>query len=152
MARENMPPWIIEYWTETPTEYTKDDIHHLEPDSVLAVFLKYWLENGFAPLIFKVNGKVVFEYNGGDAVDADLVLGNLTIQRNGTTIGTYNGSDDKTVNMQLGTLTVQKNGTTVATYNGDNTATANITVPIITYGTSAPSGGSTGDVYMRYLA
>lgn len=98
MPKENMPPWIVQFWSENPTEYTEDDIHHLEPDCQIAAFLKYMLEHGFAT---------------------------LTIQKNGDTIGTFNGSDLTTIN---------------------------ITVPVITYGTDAPSGGNTGDVYMRYLS
>lgn len=87
--------------------------------------MKYLLENGFAKLVFKLNGNEIGEFNGSEQADLDLVLGNLVIQKNGANIGTYNGSDDSTVNIQ---------------------------VPTITYGTSAPSGGNIGDVYMRFLA
>ena len=66
-------------------------------------------------------------------------------------MGTYNGSDSKNINVNLGTLTIQKNGANIGTYNGNSAQTVNITVPTITYGTGNPSGGNSGDVYMRYL-
>lgn len=96
MAKENLPNFIKTFWADDPTDYTDDDIEHLEPDSEVAVFLKYLFENGFA------------------------------------------------------TLTIQKNGTTIDTYNGSGDVTINISVPNITYGTAAPSGGNEGDIYMRY--
>ena len=147
----HIPETILQFWRDSPTEYSKDDIHHLEPDSEEAVFLKYLLENGFATLTIKLNGKTLGSFNGQKETDINIDLGTLTIQRNGETIGTYNGSGNKNINVSLGTLTVQKNGTTVETYNGDSSKTVNITVPRITYGTGNPSGGNSGDVYMRYL-
>lgn len=147
----HIPETILQFWRDSPTEYSKDDIHHLEPESEEAVFLKYLLENGFATLTIKLNGKTLGSFNGQKETDINIDLGTLTIQRNGETIGTYNGSGNKNINVSLGTLTVQKNGTTVETYNGDSSKTVNITVPRITYGTGNPSGGNSGDVYMRYL-
>lgn len=147
----HIPETIMQFWRDNPTEYSKDDIHHLEPDSEEAVLLKYLLENGFAKLTIKLNGKVLDSFNGQKETDVDVSLGTLTIQRNGETIGTYDGSEPKNININLGTLTIQKNGSTVETYNGDSSKTVNITVPRITYGTGNPSGGNSGDVYMRYL-
>lgn len=174
----HIPETILQFWRDSPTEYSKEDIHHLEPDSEEAVFLKYLLENGFATLTIKLNGKMLGSFNGQKETDVDVSLGTLTIQRNGETvgtyngsepknidinlgtltiqkngetIGTYNGSDSKNIDISLGTLTIQKNGSTVETYNGDSSKTVNITVPRITYGTGNPSGGNSGDVYMRYL-
>ena len=120
----HIPENILQFWRDNPTQYSKDDIHHLEPNSENAVFLKYLLENGFAKLTLNLNGKE---------------------------IGNFNGQKETDLNIELGTLTVQKNGTTVGTYNGDAAKTVNITAPIITYGTGEPSGGNNGDVYMRYL-
>ena len=120
----HIPETIRQFWRDNPTEYSKDDIHHLEPDSEEAVFLKYLLENGFAKLNIKLNGKI---------------------------LGSFNGQKETDVDVSLGTLTIQKNGSTVETYNGDSSKTVNITVPRITYGTGAPGGGNSGDVYMRYL-
>lgn len=174
----HIPETILQFWRDSPTEYSKDDIHHLEPDSEEAVFLKYLLENGFATLTIKLNGKTLGSFNGQKETDINIDLGTLTIQKNGETVGTYNGSGNKNINVSLGTLTiqkngetvgtyngsesknidinlstltVQKNGSTVETYNGDSSKTVNITVPKITYGTGTPSGGNSGDVYMRYL-
>lgn len=124
-APPHIPETIKQFWRDNPTEYSKDDIYHLDPDSENAVFLKYLLENGFATIVFKLNGKPIGEYNGGEAFNLDIILGNLTIQKNGENLGTYNGSSSKTVNVE---------------------------VPVITYGTAPPSGGKPGDVYMRYLA
>ena len=151
-APKYWPETLRQFWSDNPTEYTKDDIHHSEPDSQISHLLKYLLENGFAKLTIKLNGEVIGEYNGGEPFDLDIALGTLTVQRNGTNIGTYNGSNNITVNVVLGNLNIQKNGTTVATYNGDSNATANITVPVITHGTAAPSSGAPGDYYVRYLA
>ena len=120
----HIPETIMQFWRDSPTEYSKEDIHHLEPDSEEAVFLKYLLENGFAKLNIKLNGKI---------------------------LGSFNGQKETDVDVSLGTLTIQKNGSTVETYNGDSSKTVNITVPRITYGTGAPGGGNSGDVYMRYL-
>ncbi|MGN1043523.1 MAG: hypothetical protein ACI4PR_01805 [Acutalibacteraceae bacterium] len=147
----HIPETIMQFWRDSPTEYSKEDIHHLEPDSEEAVFLKYLLENGFATLTIKLNGKALGSFNGQKETDVDVSLGTLTIQRNGETVGTYNGSEPKNIDINLGTLTIQKNGSTVETYNGDSSRTVNITVPTITYGTGNPSGGNSGDVYMRYL-
>lgn len=147
----HIPETILQFWRDSPTEYSKDDIHHLEPDSEEAVFLKYLLENGFASLTIKLNGKTIGSFNGQKETDVDVNLGILTIQKNGETVGTYNGSENQNINVSLGTLTIQRNGTTVETYNGDSNKTVNITVPKITYGTGNPSGGNSGDVYMRYL-
>ena len=174
----HIPETILQFWRDNPTEYSKDDIHHLEPDSEEAVLLKYLLENGFAKLTIKLNGKVLDSFNGQKETDVDVSLGTLTIQKNGETVGTYNGSEsknidinlstltvqkngstigtyngsgNKNINVSLGMLTIQKNGSTVETYNGDSSKTVNITVPKITYGTGTPSGGNSGDVYMRYL-
>ena len=174
----HIPETIRQFWRDNPTEYSKDDIHHLEPDSEETVFLKYLLENGFAKLTIKLNGKEIGNFNGQTEADLNIELGMLTIQRNGETIGTYNGSNSNNINISLGNLTIQKNGETVGTYNGseskninisqemltiqkngtnigtyngDSSQTVNITVPTITYGTGNPSGGNNGDVYMRYL-
>ena len=174
----HIPETIRQFWRDSPTEYSKDDIHHLEPDSEEAVLLKYLLENGFAKLTIKLNGKEIGNFNGQKETDLNIELGTLTIQRNGETMGTYNGSEPKEINVSLEdltiqrngqtigtyngslsrninisqeTLTIQKNGTNIGTYNGDSSQIVNITVPTITYGTGEPSGGSSGDVYMRYL-
>lgn len=150
-VNSHIPETIMQFWRNSPTEYSKDDIHHLEPDSEEAVFLKYLLENGFAKLTIKLNGKTFGSYNGKDDTDVDIKLGTLTIQRNGETMGTYNGSDAKNINVSLGTLIIQKNGANIGTYNGNSAQTVNITVSTITYGTGNPGGGNNGDVYMRYL-
>ena len=115
---------LLRVWQENWAEYSKDDIHHLEPTSEEAVFLKYLIENGFANLSIKLNGKDVGNFGG------------------------ENGSD---INIELGVLTIQKNGETIGTYNGNTGKTVNISVPTITYGTGEPSGGNNGDVYLRYL-
>jgi hypothetical protein len=126
MAKKDIPRWIGEYWESAPTEYSKDDIKHLEPGSELAVFLKYLLLNGFET---------------------------LTLQVNGETLATFNGSNNVVANIDgFATLTLEVNGEPLATFNGSDDATAEIKVPVVTYGTEAPSGGNTGDVYMRYLA
>ena len=177
-GNSHIPETIIQFWRNNPTEYSKDDIHHLEPDSEEAVFLKYLLENGFARLTIELNGETIGTYNGKDDTDVDIKLGTLTIQRNGEimgtyngsdskninvslgtltiqrngeTMGTFNGSDSKNINVSLGTLTIQKNGANIGTYNGNSAQTVNVTVPTITYGTGNPGGGNNGDVYMRYL-
>lgn len=147
----HIPGTIRQFWRDSPTEYSKDDIHHLEPDSEEAVLLKYLLENGFAKLTIKLNGKEIGNFNGQKETDLNIELGTLTIQRNGETMGTYNGSESKNMNIRQETLTIQKNGTNIGTYNGDSSQIVNITVPTITYGTGEPSGGNNGDVYMRYL-
>ena len=49
MPKEHIPNWIIGYWTETPTEYTSDDIVHLEPDSLSTVYLKSLALKSVAP-------------------------------------------------------------------------------------------------------
>lgn len=41
MSKENMPDFMLQFWRGSPTEYTQDDIIHLEPLSENAVFLKY---------------------------------------------------------------------------------------------------------------
>lgn len=41
MSKENIPNFLLQFWSENPTIYTKDDIFHLEPLSQEAVFLKY---------------------------------------------------------------------------------------------------------------
>lgn len=41
MSKENMPDFMLQFWRGSPTEYTQDDIFHLEPLSENAVFLKY---------------------------------------------------------------------------------------------------------------
>lgn len=45
MARENLPQYIQQYWTENPTQYTLDDMFHLEPDSENTAYLKFMVEN-----------------------------------------------------------------------------------------------------------
>ncbi len=40
LAEDTMPEWIQEFWRENPTEYTKDDISHLEPSNEASIFLK----------------------------------------------------------------------------------------------------------------
>ena len=119
----HIPETIMQFWRSNPTEYTKEDIHHLEPESENAVLLKYLLENGFAKLTIKLNGQEICSFNGQTETDANINLGTLTVQKNGSSVGTYNGSSNKTIN---------------------------VTVPVITYGTGNPSGGNNGDVYMRY--
>lgn len=123
MSKEDLPRWMEEFWSENPTEYTKDDIFHLEPGSEGAAYLKYLVINGFAK---------------------------LTLQLNGKNKGEFNGSEEVTINLNLGNLIIQKNGETIGNFNGDDNVIANISVPVVTYGTGAPSGGKTGDVYMRY--
>lgn len=50
MSKNTMPRWIQPFWSENPTEYTKDDIFHLEPGSETAVFLKILcLKSGSTP-------------------------------------------------------------------------------------------------------
>ena len=50
MPKENIPNWIIGYWTDNPTLYTSDDIFHLEPDSLSPVYLKFLaLKSGYSP-------------------------------------------------------------------------------------------------------
>ena len=119
----HIPETIMQFWRSNPTEYTKEDIHHLEPESENAVLLKYLLENGFAKLTIKLIGQEICSFNGQTETDANINLGTLTVQKNGSSVGTYNGSSNKTIN---------------------------VTVPVITYGTGNPSGGNNGDVYMRY--
>ena len=41
MSKENIPEFMLQFWKNSPTVYTKDDIIHLEPFSENAVFLKY---------------------------------------------------------------------------------------------------------------
>ncbi len=43
MSKEDLPRWTDDFWSENPTEYTKDDILHLEPESEEATYLKYLL-------------------------------------------------------------------------------------------------------------
>lgn len=40
-SAENIPDFMLQFWSENPTDYTSDDILHLEPFSENAVFLKY---------------------------------------------------------------------------------------------------------------
>ena len=42
----HIPETIMQFWRNTPTEYSKDDIHHLEPDSEEAVFFNTYLKMG----------------------------------------------------------------------------------------------------------
>lgn len=147
----HIPKSIQQFWRDNPTQYSKEDIHHLEPESENSVFLKYLLENGFAKLTLKLNGKEIGSFSGKEETDLNIELGTLAIQRNGETIDNYNGSESKNINVIQEMLTVQKNGVNIGTYNGDVDKTINITVPAITYGTGEPHGGNSGDVYMRYL-
>ncbi len=50
------------------------------------------------------------------------------------------------------TLTIQKNGSHIASFgaNASSDVTANITVPVINYGTSLPSSGNNGDIFLLY--
>jgi hypothetical protein len=146
----HIPKWLQQFWDENPTIYTEEDILHLEPSGLNAVFLKHLIESGHATLTLELNGVEIGSYNGKSSEDIDINLGTLTIQKNGTTVAEYNGNQSATANINLGTLTIQKNGTTVAEYNGNQAAAANITVPNVTFGTGTPSGGANGDVYMRY--
>lgn len=41
MSKENIPEFMLQFWKDSPTVYTTDDIIHLEPFSENAVFLKY---------------------------------------------------------------------------------------------------------------
>lgn len=41
MSKENIPDFMLQFESGFPTEYTRDDIFHLEPLSENAVFLKY---------------------------------------------------------------------------------------------------------------
>lgn len=41
MSKENMPDFMMQFWRDSPTAYTRDDIFHLEPLSENAVLLKY---------------------------------------------------------------------------------------------------------------
>lgn len=41
MSKEDIPNFMLQFWRGSPTEYTQDDIFHLEPLSENAVFLKY---------------------------------------------------------------------------------------------------------------
>lgn len=41
MPKENIPEFMLQFWRDSPTVYTRDDIFHLEPCSENAVFLKY---------------------------------------------------------------------------------------------------------------
>ena len=65
----------MQFWRSNPTEYTKEDIHHLEPESENAVLLKYLLENGFAKLTIKLNGQEICSFNGQTETDANINLG-----------------------------------------------------------------------------
>jgi hypothetical protein len=51
MPKENLPPWIQQFWYDTPTVYTKEDIFHLEPNGLTAVFLKILALNSDEPPI-----------------------------------------------------------------------------------------------------
>lgn len=48
MSKENIPDFMLQFWSENPTDYASNDIFHLEPFSENAVFLKYLalLSNG----------------------------------------------------------------------------------------------------------
>lgn len=48
------------------------------------------------------------------------------------------------------TLTIKVNGTEVGNYDGDTPTEIDLDIPIITYGSGVPTGGSNGDVYLRY--
>ncbi len=41
MPKETIPKFMLQFWRDSPTVYTRDDIFHLEPSSENAVFLKY---------------------------------------------------------------------------------------------------------------
>lgn len=120
---KQIPEKIKQFWTDSPTKYTKSDIAALEPDSEIAVFLKYLLQNGFST---------------------------LTIQLNGDNIGVYNGGEPKTLNIKLGQLTIKKNGVSIGSYDGSASAEIDLNFPNISSGTNPPSGGNDGDIYMRY--
>jgi hypothetical protein len=50
MSKENMPPWIKIYWKDNPAEYEINDIYHIEPGSLSAVFAKNLaLKSGYTP-------------------------------------------------------------------------------------------------------
>jgi len=51
---------------------------------------------------------------------------------------------------QLEELIFEVNGTEAGSYDGSTETTINITVPVITFGSGVPTGGSDGDVYLRY--
>ena len=70
----HIPETIMQFWRSNPTEYTKEDIHHLEPESENAVLLKYLLENGFAKLTIKLNGQEICSFNGQTETDANINL------------------------------------------------------------------------------
>jgi len=78
MARELLPEWIQQFWTDSPTEYTRQDIFHLEPDSEVAVFLKYLMLNGFATLTIKVNGANLGTFNGSEPTEIDISVPVIT--------------------------------------------------------------------------
>lgn len=40
LKNQNIPAAIKQFWSETATTYTHDDIEHLEPDGLSAIFLK----------------------------------------------------------------------------------------------------------------
>ncbi len=67
-----IPETIKQFWRSSATQYTEDDIHHLEPESENAVFLKYLLENGFAKLTIKLNNETIDTYNGQKDTDLNI--------------------------------------------------------------------------------
>ncbi len=54
------------------------------------------------------------------------------------------------LNLRTGSLSISINGEPIIEYNGEENKQLDLDIPVITYGTGAPSGGNNGDVYMRY--
>ncbi len=53
MSKENIPEFMLQFWKDSPTVYTKDDIIHLEPFSENAVFLKYLALNNSSGMVYR---------------------------------------------------------------------------------------------------
>ena len=50
ISKPNWPNWTVGYYTDNPTQYTSDDMSHLEPRGLSAVFLKILaLKSGHTP-------------------------------------------------------------------------------------------------------
>lgn len=69
VSKETIPDWIQIYWTENPTHYTSNDIYHLEPGGLSAVFAKMLaLKSGHTPItegFLKTNTGGYFMTNTG---------------------------------------------------------------------------------------
>lgn len=77
-------------------------------------------------------------------------LKSLIFIRGGETINEWNGESEVTINLDGRDLVIERNNVTLGTYDGSTEVTVDIQVPVITSGTANPSGGSSGDVYLKY--